>query len=131
LLPLSPGRLALYNKKARTLFCGHMLAAASVPDLASGADNYLQALEQVEASPIVLLVPLHGPVAKGKKAIRERIAADRNYTQNLVRHALTSIAARLPLERVLSAASAAYEDYPYLDAHLRNLELVWNELSPS
>ena len=77
----------------------------------------------------MLVVPRSGPVAKGKKAISERIAADREYTQNLVRHVLTSIAARFPRERVLNVAREVYEDYPFVDAHLRNLEAVWGELS--
>jgi hypothetical protein len=75
------------------------------------------------------VVPRRGPIAKGKKAIRDRIASDRNYTQNLVRHVLTSIASRLPRERVLNVAREVYSDYPFVDAHLRNLESVWDELS--
>ena len=129
LLSLSPGRLAVYNRKARLLFCGDMLAASTVPDLSTGADAYLQALEQLETPDTVLVVPRHGPVAKGKKAIRERIAADRDYTQNLVRHVLTSMASRLPRDRVLNVAREVYSDYPYVDAHLRNLASVWDELS--
>lgn len=129
LLSLSPGRLAVYNGKARLLFCGDMLGSSTVPDLSTGADTYLQALEQLETPDTVLVVPRRGPIAKGKKAIRERIAADRDYTQNLVRHVLTSIASRLPRERVLSVAREVYSDYPFVDAHLRNLASVWNELS--
>jgi hypothetical protein len=129
LLSLSPGRLGVYSRKARLLFCGDMLGASSVPDLSTGADAYLQALEQLEAPDTVLVIPRRGPVAKGKKAIRERIAADRDYTQNLIRHVLTSIASRLPRERVLNVAREAYSDYPFVDAHLRNLESVWDELS--
>jgi hypothetical protein len=131
LLSLSPGRLAVYERKARLLFCGEMLGASPVPDLSTGADAYLQALEQLETPDTVLVVPRRGPVAKGKKAIRARIAADRDYTQNLVRHVLTSIASRLPRERVLNVAREAYSDYPFVDAHVRNLEAVWDELSPS
>jgi hypothetical protein len=129
LLSLSPGRLAVYNSKARLLFCGDMLGASAVPDLNSGAEAYLQALEQLEAPDTVLVVPKRGPVAKGKKAIRERIASDRDYTQNLVRHVLTALASRLPRERVLNVAREAYSDYPFVDAHLHNLESVWDELS--
>jgi hypothetical protein len=126
---LSPSRLGVYSKQARTLFCGELLIAAAIPDLGSGADSYLQALEQIEMLDTVLAVPMRGPVPKGKKAIKERIAADRDYTQNIVRHILTSIAARIPRERVLSVARDVYEDYPFLDAHLRNLEAVWGEFS--
>jgi hypothetical protein len=129
LLSLSPGRLAVYNRKARLLFCGDMLGASAVPNLTAGADAYLQALEQLEVPDMVLVVPRRGPIAKGKKAIRDRIASDRNYTQNLVRHVLTSIASRLPRERVLNVAREVYSDYPFVDAHLRNLESVWAELS--
>jgi hypothetical protein len=131
LLSLSPGRLAVYNRKARLLFCGDMLGASPVPDLSTGADAYLQALEQFEMPNTVLVVPGRGPIAKGKKAIRERIAANRDYTQNLVRHVLTSIASRLPRERVVNVAREVYSDYPFVDAHVRNLEAVWDELSPS
>jgi glyoxylase-like metal-dependent hydrolase (beta-lactamase superfamily II) len=126
---LSPGKLGVYSKKARLLFCGELLTAAAIPDLMLGADNYLLALEKAEALNAVLVVPKSGPVAQGKKAIRERITADREYTQNLVRHVLTSIAARFPRERVLSVARDVYEDYPYLEAHLRNLEAAWGEFS--
>jgi hypothetical protein len=129
LLSLSPGRLAVYNREARLLFCGDMLGASTVPDLSIGADTYLQALEQLETPNTVLVVPRRGPIAKGKKAIRDRIASDRNYTQNLVRHVLTSIASRLPRERVLNVAREVYSDYPFVDAHLRNLGSVWDELS--
>src|SRR5207248_3311663 len=121
-------KLGVYGGQARIVFCGQFLVAGTIPDLRAGVDSYLQALETLKSLDTVLAIPISGPTAEGKRQIRARIATDRDYTQNLVRHVLTALAARLPLERVLSVAREIYEDYPFLDAHLRNLEAVWEEI---
>jgi hypothetical protein len=127
MVSLSPGRAGVYQKKAGILFSGDLLRDLPLPNLAAGADAYLEALEGIEALDPKVAIPSQGNPAQGKREVRARIAADRDYTQNLVRHVLTSRSARLPLERVLSVARDIYEDYPFLDAHLRNLESVWRE----
>ena len=128
-VPLSPGRMSIYHKKRRTLLSGNTLRSGLIPTLDAGADNYLQALEGIEALDVKLAVPRQGAPAHGKREVRARVAADREYTQNLVRHVLTSLAARLPLDRVLSVARDIYEDYPFVEDHLRNIETAWREFS--
>ncbi len=128
---LSPNRIGVYHKKARILLCGGLLSAGYIPLLDGGADSYLQALETIETFDTRLELPQRGSPAQGKREIRSRIAADREYTQNLVRHVLTSLAARLPLDRVLSVARDVYEDYPFVEDHLRNIEFAWQEFTGS
>jgi glyoxylase-like metal-dependent hydrolase (beta-lactamase superfamily II) len=126
-VPLAPGRLGVFRRKSGILLCGELLRSGVIPNLDGGADAYLQSLEAIEALDPKLVVPRQGAPGQGKREVRARIAADREYTQNLVRHVLTSMAARLPLERVLSVARDIYEDYPFLEQHLRNLEACWRE----
>ena len=126
---LSPRMLGLYHKQARLLLCGALLQNGTIPTLDTGADSYLQVLEELEALDAKLVLPQHGTPARGKREVRARIVADRDYTQNLVRHVLTSLAANLPIDRVLSVARAIYEDYPFLEAHLHNIQSVWREFA--
>lgn len=122
------GRVGVYHAKERILFCGDMLRGQGIPPLALGADTLLEALEKVEGLNVKLAVPSHGTAAQGKRDIRERVEQDRNYALSVVRHVLTSRAANIPLERVLHVASEMYDDFPYLQEHLRNLEDVWGEM---
>jgi hypothetical protein len=77
---------------------------------------------------VKLAVPRHGTAAQGKRDLRERVEQDRNYTLSIVRHVVTSKAANISLERVLHVAAEMYDDFPYLQEHLRNLEEVWAEM---
>jgi glyoxylase-like metal-dependent hydrolase (beta-lactamase superfamily II) len=129
-VPLYGGtRLGVYSKRERILFCGDMLIQASIPTLTNGAETYLETLEQVEALDAKMLVPAIGMPALGKREVRARIEQDRNYTFSLVRHVVTSLAARVSLDRVTQVAAEVYEDSPYLQAHLANLRLVWQDMS--
>ncbi|MEO5950927.1 MAG: hypothetical protein ABIQ44_00485 [Chloroflexia bacterium] len=125
---LSPRRIGLYCKKAGTLLPGLALRNGYIPTLSSGADNYLELLEGVEALAPKMVVPQVGVVALGKRQVNARLSADRDYTQNLTRHVFTAKTARHPLERVKAVARDIYEDYPFVEEHMRNLQRVWDEL---
>ncbi|MEO8288587.1 MAG: MBL fold metallo-hydrolase [Chloroflexota bacterium] len=120
------GRMGLYSKKSRIIFCGDMLRSDTIPNLKSGLDGYLEALDRIEALDIKVVVPLYGVEARGKREIKARIEQDRSYTLSLLRHVATARAANAPLERVLAVAEQVYEDYPHLQAHLRNIEYAWS-----
>ena len=125
------GRQAIYGPKDRVLFCGEMLTdlAVGIPTLDGDSQGYLDNLVELEGLNAKLVVPRRGGVALGKKAIRGRIEADRNYIYSLHRHVLTSLASRISLQRALTVAGQIYEDYPFLQAHLANMLAVWEEMS--
>jgi hypothetical protein len=126
---LSPGAyLGLYNRKERTLFCGEMLRSGLIPELNRGAQNYLDALDRLEALDARLALPISGPEARGTRDIKARIEHDKSYTLSLLRHVVTSRASNAPLDRVLQVAAQVYEDYPHLEAHLRNIRYAWEEM---
>jgi glyoxylase-like metal-dependent hydrolase (beta-lactamase superfamily II) len=122
------GRVGVYHAGEHILFCGEMLRGQGIPSLAAGAETLLEALEKVEGLDVKLAVPSRGTAAQGKREVRERVEQDRNYALSVVRHVVTSRAARVPLERVLHVASEMYDDFPYLQEHLRNLGDVWAEM---
>jgi hypothetical protein len=127
---LSPGTyLGLYNKKERIFFCGDMLRNGQIPELRHGTQDYLDALDHIEALDVRLVLPLSGPEARGKREIKARIEQDRSYTMSVLRHVATSRAAHATLDRVIQVASQIYEDYPHLEAHLRNIRYAWEELA--
>ncbi|MBF6612365.1 MAG: hypothetical protein IVW55_04485 [Chloroflexi bacterium] len=128
LLPLSGRHLLVYSPADRVLFCGDMLPDSGVPSLTEGSQPYLDALAKVESLEVRLLVPQSGEVAQGKRALQARIEKDKNYIYSLQRHITTSLAARIPLDRALQAAGSVYEDYPFVETHLRNLRSVWDEM---
>jgi glyoxylase-like metal-dependent hydrolase (beta-lactamase superfamily II) len=121
-------RVGVYHAGERILFSGDMLRGHGIPSLAAGAETMLEALEKVEGLKVKLAVPAHGTAAQGKRDLRERVEQDRNYTRSIVRHVVTSKAANISLERVLHVATEMYDDFPYLQEHLRNLEEVWGEM---
>ncbi len=125
---LSPGRDGLYSKKGGILLPGLAMRNAYIPLLNSGADNYLELLEKIEALAPKIIVPQIGSAASGKRQVQARLTADRDYTQNLVRHVGTSKTARLPFERVEAVAHDIYEDYPFVEDHMQNLRRVWEEI---
>jgi hypothetical protein len=124
-------KIAVYNRRARILFCGDMLPdpQVGIPRLSGGSQSYLDALTQVEGIDVKLAVPLRGAPAQGKRAVRSRIEGDRNYVLSLLRHILTTQSASVPLERAVSVASEIYDSFPYLQDHLDNLRAVWAELA--
>jgi len=133
-VPLNGGngeRLAVYHPRNKILFSGDMLTDMSVgiPVLAGDSQHYLESLAQFEEFGVKVAVPRRGAVATGKRAVRARIEGDRNYIFSLHRHVMTSLAANLTLERVLSVAGQVYEDFPFLQDHLNNMSYVWEELS--
>lgn len=128
IVPLSSGRNGFYNKKAGVLLPGLFMRNNFIPMLSAGADNYLEALEKIEALGPKIVVPQRGTAALGKREVKARLTTDRDYTQNLVRHVLTSKSAKHPKERVTAIARDIYEDYPFLEDHLENLARVWDEL---
>ena len=136
IVPLSkeaPGRMALYNARERTLFCGEMLAdiAASeaIPMLEGSSRWYIDALRVVKELDVKLLVPSRGIIATGKRSIRKRIEADRNYVYDVRRLVIESIVGEISLERVLAVTADLHEDFPFLQEHLANIRAVWTELS--
>lgn len=132
-VPFSSGtrpRMALFQGKERVLLCGDLLPepSAGVPVLAGGSEAYLADLQLVESLDPRLAVPWRGDPATGKRAVKARIENDRNYIHSLLRHVATSSGAGVPLDRLVQVASSLYEDFPYLDAHLDNMRVVWQEL---
>ena len=125
---LSPGRDGVYHRKSGILLPGLFLRNSYIPTLSMGADNYLEALEGIEALAPKIVVPQVGTTALGKRQVQARLTADRDYTQNLTRHVLTSKASRLPLERVEAVARDIYEDYPFVEEHMRNLQRLWEKI---
>ncbi|HEX8227746.1 MAG TPA: MBL fold metallo-hydrolase [Chloroflexia bacterium] len=132
-LPGTPARMALYETKERVLLAGDILPepGAGVPNLAGGADAYLQALDTIEALDARLAMSSRGAPATGKRAIKARLDNDRNYVTSLVHHVGTSAASGIPLDRLLQVAADLYDDFPHLQAHLDNMRHVWNELRGS
>jgi glyoxylase-like metal-dependent hydrolase (beta-lactamase superfamily II) len=129
-LPGTPARMALYETKERVLLAGDILPEPNigVPNLAGGAEAYLQALDTIEALDARLAIPSRGAPATGKRAIKARIDNDRNYVTSLVRHVGTSAASGIPLDRLLQVAADLYDDFPHLQAHLDNMRHVWDDL---
>jgi glyoxylase-like metal-dependent hydrolase (beta-lactamase superfamily II) len=123
-----PDRLGLYNTGARALFSGDVLSEAGVPNLWGGSSSYLATLAEVEKLDCRVVVPASGPIAQGKRAVRERIERDRGYVYSLLRHVQTTMAAPATLDRALEAARSVYGEYPFLEAHLDNLRSVWREM---
>ena len=123
-----PGKLGLYSPGDRALFIGDMLSETGVPNLRDGSGSYLETLAEIEKLDCRLVVPASGPIAQGKRGVRERIERDRNYVNALLRHVQTSMAAPATLDRALEAARSVYEEYPFLDEHLDNLRSVWHEI---
>lgn len=127
------GRLGLYSPGTKILFCGDLLtdlrSAVPVPVLAGGVENYLEALETLEKLDAKLIVPAAGSTARGKRAIRERIEHDRNYTYSVVRHLQSTVSAQVGLETALQAARQAYADYPFVEAHIENIRTSWDEVA--
>ncbi|HKP52753.1 MAG TPA: hypothetical protein VJ183_08865 [Chloroflexia bacterium] len=124
-------RLAVYHPRNKVLFCGEMLTnmAVGIPVLGGDSQGYLDNLARIEELGAKLVVPHRGEVAAGKKAVRSRIEGDRSYIYSLHRHVMTSLAAHITLDRVLTVAGQVYEDFPFLQDHLENMRFVWNELS--
>jgi glyoxylase-like metal-dependent hydrolase (beta-lactamase superfamily II) len=122
------GRVGVYHAGERILFCGDMLRGQGIPSLAAGAETLLEALEKVERLDVKLAVPSRGTAAQGKREVRERVEQDRGYAMSVVRHVVTSRAAAIPLERMLHVATEMYQDFPYLQEHLRNIGDVWAEM---
>jgi hypothetical protein len=106
-----------------------MLRSGLLPELNNGTQSYLDALDNLVALDVRLVWPMSGAEARGKREIKARIEHDRSYTMSVLRHVVTSRAARVPLERVIEVASQIYEDYPNLEAHLRNIRYAWEEVS--
>lgn len=124
-------RLAVYHPRSKVLFCGDMLTdiVVGIPVLNGDSQGYLDNLARIEELDAKLVVPHRGEVAAGKKAVRTRIESDRNYIYSLHRHVMSSLAARITLDRVLTVAGQVYEDFPFLQDHLENMRFVWNELA--
>ena len=123
-------KLIVYHPLKKTLFCGDMLVdmAVGIPILDGDSQGYLDNLLLIEGLGAKLAIPRRGDVAAGKKAVRARIEGDRNYIYSIHRHVMTSLAAQLSLERVLTVAGQVYEDFPHLQDHLANVRYVWSEL---
>lgn len=135
-VPLSkeaPGRMVLYNVRERALFCGEMLADSAaneaIPMLEGGSRWYIDALGVVKELDVKLLVPSRGSIATGKRSIRKRIEADRNYVYDVRRLVIEAIVGEVSLERVLAVTADLHEDFSFLQAHLANIRAVWDELS--
>jgi glyoxylase-like metal-dependent hydrolase (beta-lactamase superfamily II) len=129
-VPLGSGEhIGLYNTAQRVLLSGGVLSGGPIPSLKQESRSYIAALDAIDGLGARLVVPASGHIARGKRAIRERIQRERSYISSLRIHVISAIVSEVPLDRVLEVAASVYEQYPFVNAHLQNISVVWNELA--
>ena len=118
---------SVHNATDGILFSGYVLAGEHAPELCKGGQEYLRELEHIEKLDPKLVVPSHGQPTQGKREVRARVERDKQYVYAVQRHVQTAKAAGHNLDRTLQAARTAYEDYPFVETHVRNVQRVWEE----
>ena len=118
-----PGDVAVYDPRTRTLFAGGLLDAQRIPDVFdSDLGAWREALRTLQALPIEVIVPGHGP--SGSKRI---ITLVERYLDQLTTRARALLAAGVPLSEVPDATAlpdfAAWDQYDTV--HRRNAALVY------
>ena len=118
-----PGDIAVYDPRTRTLFAGGLLDAQRIPDVFdSDLPRWGEALRTLQALPIEVIVPGHGP--PGSKRI---ITDVERYLDQLTTRARALLKSGAPLSAVPDAASlpdfASWDQYDTV--HRRNAALVY------
>ena len=118
-----PGDIAVYDPRTRTLFAGGLLDAQRIPDLIdSDLACWGEALRSLQALPVEVIVPGHGP--SGSKRIITQVE---RYLDQLTARVRALLKAGAPLSEVPD--STALSDFASWDqydtVHRRNAALVY------
>ena len=118
-----PGDVAVYDPRSRTLFAGGLLDAQRIPDVFdSDLPHWREALHSLQALPVEVIVPGHGP--SGSKRIVTQVE---RYLDQLTDRARSLLKAGVPLSEVPDATAlpdfASWDQYDTV--HRRNAALVY------
>jgi len=118
-----PGDIAVYDPRTRTLFAGGLLDAQRIPDVFdSDLAAWREALRTLQALPIEVIVPGHGPA--GSKRVITQVE---RYLDQLTSRARALLKAGAPLSEVPDSTAlpefASWDQYDTV--HRRNAALVY------
>ena len=118
-----PGDIAVYDPRTRTLFAGGLLDAQRIPDVFdSDLAAWGEALRTLQALPVEVIVPGHGP--SGSKRIITQVE---RYLDQLTTRVRALLKAGAPLSEVPDSTAlpdfASWDQYDTV--HRRNAALVY------
>ena len=118
-----PGDIAVYDPRSRTLFGGGLLDARRIPDVSdSDLPRWNDALRTLQALPIEVVVPGHGPAGS-----KRTITQVERYLEQLTARARALVKAGAPLSEVPDASAlpefASWDQYDTV--HRRNAAIVY------
>jgi glyoxylase-like metal-dependent hydrolase (beta-lactamase superfamily II) len=118
-----PGDIAVYDPRSRTLFAGGMLDALRIPDVIdSDLERWREALRSLQALPVEVIVPGHGP--SGSKRVITQVE---RYLDQLTTRVRALLKAGAPLSEVPDSTAlpdfASWDQYDTV--HRRNAALVY------
>ncbi|CAM5794311.1 MBL fold metallo-hydrolase [Rhizobacter fulvus] len=118
-----PGDIAVYDPRTRTLFAGGMLEARRIPDVGdSDLPGWREALRHLQALPVEVIVPGHGPAGD-----KRMITQVERYLDQLTARARALVNAGAPLSEVADATAlpefATWDQYE--TTHRRNAAIVY------
>jgi glyoxylase-like metal-dependent hydrolase (beta-lactamase superfamily II) len=118
-----PGDIAVYDPRTRTLFAGGLLEARRIPDVGdSDLPRWREALRILQALPVEVIVPGHGPA--GDKRLITQVE---RYLDQLTARARALVNAGAPLSEVADATAlpefATWDQYE--TTHRRNAAIVY------
>jgi len=118
-----PGDIAVYDPRTRTLFAGGLLDAQRIPDVIdSDLPRWGEALRSLQALPVDVIVPGHGP--SGSKRVITQVE---RYLDQLTTRVHALLKAGAPLSEVPDSTAlpdfASWDQYDTV--HCRNAALVY------
>ena len=118
-----PGDIAVYDPRGRTLFAGGLLDAQRIPDVIdSDLVRWTDALRSLQALPVEVIVPGHGP--SGSKRVITQVE---RYLDQLTTRVRALLQAGAPLSEVPDSTAlpdfASWDQYDTV--HRRNAALVY------
>jgi len=118
-----PGDIAVYDPRSRTLFAGGLLDAQRIPDVIdSDLVRWSDALRSLQALPVEVIVPGHGP--SGSKRMITQVE---RYLDQLTTRVRALLKAGAPLSEVPDSTAlpdfASWDQYDTV--HRRNAALVY------
>jgi glyoxylase-like metal-dependent hydrolase (beta-lactamase superfamily II) len=118
-----PGDIAVFDPRTGTLFAGGLVDAQRIPDVTDGdLPRWRDALRSLQAMPIEVIVPGHGPA--GSKRL---IGQVERYLDALTTRAQALLKAGAPLSEVPDGAAlpefASWDQYDIV--HRRNASIVY------
>ena len=118
-----PGDIAVYDSRTRTLFAGGLLDAQRIPDVIdSDLVRWGEALRSLQALPVEVIVPGHGP--SGSKRVITQVE---RYLDQLTTRVRALLKAGAPLSEVPDSTAlpdfASWDQYDTV--HRRNAALVY------